>query len=70
MKFDFSGFMIQMKASKDVGLGQPMTLTIDGDTAMPDAAARRGRIVQVGSHKRSNDSFRKVAELADALITN
>jgi predicted dehydrogenase len=52
-----------MKAGKDVYVEKPMTLTIDEGKAMCDASARYGRIVQVGSQQRSNDSFRKAAEL-------
>ena len=40
-----------------------MTLTINEGKAMRAAAARYGRIVQVGSQQRSNVSFRKAAEL-------
>lgn len=52
-----------MRNGKDVYVEKPMTLTIDEGKAMCAAAERYGRIVQVGSQQRSNDSFRKAAEL-------
>ena len=52
-----------MRQGKDVYVEKPMTLTIDEGKAMCQAAERYGRIVQVGSQQRSNNSFRKAAEL-------
>jgi predicted dehydrogenase len=52
-----------MRNGKDVYVEKPMTLTIEEGKAMCAAAARYGRIVQVGSQQRSNDSFRKASEL-------
>ena len=52
-----------MRNGKDVYVEKPMTLTIEEGKAMRAAAARYGRILQVGSQQRSNRSFRKAAEL-------
>lgn len=52
-----------MRQGKDVYVEKPMTLTIEEAKAMRRAAARYGRIVQVGSQQRSNGAFRKAAEL-------
>jgi predicted dehydrogenase len=52
-----------MRNGKDVYVEKPMTLTIEEGKAMRAAAARYGRILQVGSQQRSNKSFRKAAEL-------
>jgi len=52
-----------MRNGKDVYVEKPMTLTVEEGKAMCRAAARYGRIVQVGSQQRSNSSFRKAAEL-------
>jgi len=52
-----------MRHGKDVYVEKPMTLTIAEGKAMCAAAERHGRIVQVGSQQRSNNSFRKAAEL-------
>ena len=52
-----------MRNGKDVYCEKPMTLTIDEGKAMSAAAARYGSIVQVGSQQRSDNAFRKAAEL-------
>ncbi len=52
-----------MRNGKDVYVEKPMTLTIEEGKAMRAAAARYGRVLQVGSQQRSNKSFRKAAEL-------
>jgi predicted dehydrogenase len=52
-----------MRHGKDVYVEKPMTLTIEEGKAMRSAAERYGRIVQVGSQQRSNNSFRRAAEL-------
>lgn len=52
-----------MRNGKDVYVEKPMALTIEEGKAMRAAAARYGRILQVGSQQRSNGSFRKAAEL-------
>jgi hypothetical protein len=52
-----------MRNGKDVYVEKPMTLTIEEGKAMRAAAARYGRVLQVGSQQRSNNSFRKAAEL-------
>ncbi len=52
-----------MRNGKDVYVEKPMTLTIEEGKAMRTAAARYGRILQVGSQQRSDNAFRKAAEL-------
>lgn len=52
-----------MRNGKDVYVEKPMTLTIEEGKAMRTAAARYGRILQVGSQQRSDNFFRKAAEL-------
>ncbi len=52
-----------MKAGKDVYVQKPMTLTIGEGRIMSDVARRFGAVLQVGSQQRSNDAFRKAAEL-------
>jgi predicted dehydrogenase len=52
-----------MRNGKDVYVEKPMTLTIEEGKAMRAAAGRYGRVLQVGSQQRSNQSFRKAAEL-------
>jgi hypothetical protein len=52
-----------MRQGKDVYVEKPMTLTVDEGKAMRTAAARYGSILQVGSQQRSNNAFRRAAEL-------
>ncbi|MBC8126776.1 MAG: Gfo/Idh/MocA family oxidoreductase [Gloeobacteraceae cyanobacterium ES-bin-144] len=52
-----------MRNGKDVYVEKPMTLTIEEGKAMRSAAARYGRVLQVGSQQRSEKAFRKAAEL-------
>ncbi|MGJ8639401.1 MAG: Gfo/Idh/MocA family protein [Opitutaceae bacterium] len=52
-----------MRTGKDVYVEKPMTLTIDEGKAMVEAEKRYGSIVQVGSQQRSDNSFRKAAEI-------
>jgi len=52
-----------MRHGKDVYVEKPMTLTVEEGKAMRAAAARYGSILQVGSQQRSNNAFRKAAEL-------
>ena len=52
-----------MRAGQDVYVEKPMTLTIEEGKAMVNACERYGRILQVGSMQRSNNAFRKAAEL-------
>ena len=51
------------KAGKDVYVEKPMTLTIREGHAMIAAARRHGRVVQVGTQRRSAGQFRHVCEL-------
>lgn len=52
-----------MAAGKDIYVEKPMTVCIQEGRAMANAAARYGRIVQVGSQRRSSDSVRRACEL-------
>lgn len=52
-----------MRKGKDVYVEKPMTLTIAEGKAMVEAQRRYGAIVQVGSQQRSNQAFRKAAEM-------
>ncbi|CAA6678573.1 MULTISPECIES: Gfo/Idh/MocA family protein [unclassified Lentimonas] len=52
-----------MRAGKDVYVEKPMTLTIDEGKAMVEAEARYGTVLQVGSMQRSDNAFRKAAEI-------
>lgn len=53
-----------MRAGKDVYCEKPLTLTIDEGKVLRDVAAATGRILQVGSHQRSDARFRLACELA------
>ncbi len=52
-----------MRSGKDVYVEKPMTLTIEEGKAMVAAEKRYGRVLQVGSQQRSNNAFRKAAEI-------
>jgi len=52
-----------MRAGKDVYVEKPMTLTVEEGKAMREAERRYGRIVQVGAQQRSDEGFRKAAEI-------
>jgi len=52
-----------MRAGKDVYVEKPMTLTIAEGRAMLEAEKRYGSILQVGSQQRSENPFRKAAEI-------
>ena len=52
-----------MRAGKDVYVEKPMTLTIAEGKAMVAAEKKYGSIVQVGSQQRSDNTFRKAAEI-------
>ena len=51
------------KAGKDIYCEKPLTNTIAEGRAVCDAVARYQRVLQTGSHERSNDSTRFAAEL-------
>jgi predicted dehydrogenase len=58
-----------MRAGKDVYCEKPMTLTIDEGRKMVDACRKTGRIVQIGTQQRSEESFLKaVAMIRDGRI--
>lgn len=51
------------KAGKDIYCEKPLTNTVAVGRAVCDAVSRYGRILQTGSHERSNNSTRFAAEL-------
>jgi predicted dehydrogenase len=53
-----------MEAGCDVYCEKPLANTVAESVAIRDAAKRLGRIVQTGSHERSNERVRFAAELA------
>jgi len=52
------------KAGKDIYCEKPLALTIGEGRAMVNAVRRYGRVLQTGSHERSNASCRLACELA------
>lgn len=52
-----------LKNGKDVYCEKPLTRTIFEGRAVADAVARYGRVLQTGSHERSNPKSRYVADL-------
>ena len=52
-----------MRAGKDVYCEKPLTLTIDEGKTFTRVAGSTGRIVQVGTHQRSDPRFRLACEL-------
>ncbi len=52
-----------LKSGKDVYCEKPLTRTIKEGRAVADTAKRYGRVVQTGSHERSNANARFVADL-------
>jgi predicted dehydrogenase len=52
-----------MRSGKDVYVEKPIALTIHEAAAIEIAENRYGRILQVGSQQRSNNSFRRAAEI-------
>ena len=55
--------MAALKSGKDVYCEKPLANSIREGRAVCDAARRYGRVVQTGSHERSNDSVRYACEL-------
>ena len=51
------------KAGKDIYCEKPLSLTIADGRAMCDAVRKHGRILQTGSHERSNPTVRRACEL-------
>ena len=51
------------KANKDIYCEKPLVNTIAEGRAVYDAVKRHGRVLQTGSHERSNDSVRFACEL-------
>ncbi|MBM4080207.1 MAG: Gfo/Idh/MocA family oxidoreductase, partial [Planctomycetes bacterium] len=52
-----------LKSGKDVYVEKPMTLTIKEGRAMVEAVRRYGRVLQVGSQRRSSGGVRRVCEM-------
>ena len=52
-----------VRAGKDVYCEKPLTLTIDEGKTIRDVVAGSDRIVQVGTWQRSDERFRKAAEM-------
>ena len=52
-----------MRKGKDVYVEKPISLTVEEGIAITHAEKKYGRIVQVGSQQRSDEAFRKAAEL-------
>jgi predicted dehydrogenase len=50
-------------SGKDVYSEKPLTLTIDEGKRLVDAVRKTGRVLQVGSQQRSDNTFRLVCEL-------
>jgi predicted dehydrogenase len=55
--------VMAMRHGKDVYVQKPMTLTIKEGRIMSDTARQYGRILQVGSQQRSEESFRKAVQI-------
>jgi predicted dehydrogenase len=51
------------EAGKDMYCEKPLSLTIGDGRAMVDAVRRHGRVLQTGSHERSNPTIRFACEL-------
>ncbi|MFN0168566.1 MAG: Gfo/Idh/MocA family protein [Bryobacteraceae bacterium] len=54
------------QAGKDVYVEKPLAPTIEEGRVMRDAAARYGRIAQMGTHWRSGEHFREAVEMVQA----
>ncbi|MBN1673402.1 MAG: Gfo/Idh/MocA family oxidoreductase [Kiritimatiellae bacterium] len=52
-----------LESGKDVYVEKPMTLTIREGRAMAEAVRRYGRVLQVGSQRRSSAGYRRMCEL-------
>ncbi len=53
-------------AGKDVYVEKPMSITIHEGRRMVEAARRNRRVVQVGTHRRSSELYRGLAELVQS----
>jgi hypothetical protein len=51
------------KAGKDIYCEKPLSLTVDDGKAMVEAVRKYKRILQTGTHHRSNDAIRRGCEL-------
>ena len=52
-----------IRSGKDVYVEKPMSLTIREGRMLADAVRRHGAVLQVGSQQRSDNAFRKAAEM-------
>ena len=50
-------------AGKDVYVEKPLSITVREGRRMVEAARRNGRVVQVGTHRRSSELYAELAEL-------
>ena len=55
--------ILAAEAGKDIYCEKPMSLTIGDGRAMVEAVKKHGRILQTGTHERSNANVRKACEL-------
>ena len=55
--------ILAAQAGKDIYCEKPLSLTIGDGRAMVDAVAKYDRILQTGTHERSNATVRKACEL-------
>ncbi|HID78894.1 MAG TPA: Gfo/Idh/MocA family oxidoreductase, partial [Planctomycetaceae bacterium] len=53
-------------AGKDVYVEKPLSITIYEGRKMVEAARRNKRVVQVGTHRRSSDIYKRLVELVQA----
>ena len=59
-------FIDACNAGKDVYVEKPLSLTVVEGRKMVEAAARTGRVAQVGTHRRSSPFLKEVAEMVRA----
>jgi predicted dehydrogenase len=55
--------VLAAEAGKDIYCEKPLSLTIGDGRAMVDAVRKNGRVLQTGSHERSNPTVRRACEL-------